>query len=82
VGEDLSRVGAPVRRTERSLVRRQDPERKHGEHAQIGDFLLVNKLMFGAEVPFHRIKRLPRLRDPQRGDVIVFEYPGDVTKHS
>src|SRR5262249_10134739 len=37
---------------------------------QVGDFLLVNKLVYGAEVPFtHR--RLPRLRDPQRGDVIV-----------
>ena len=39
---------------------------------QIGDFLLVNKLVYGAEVPFTH-KRLPRLRDPQRGDVIVFE---------
>jgi signal peptidase I len=47
---------------------------------QIGDFLLVNKLVYGAEVPFTH-KRLPRLRDPQRGDVIVFEYPGDVTKY-
>src|ERR1043165_10315784 len=38
---------------------------------QVGDFLLVNKLVYGAEVPFtHR--RLPRLRSPQRGDVIVF----------
>ncbi len=47
---------------------------------QVGDFLLVNKLVYGAEVPFtHR--RLPRLRDPQRGDVIVFEYPEDPTKN-
>jgi len=47
---------------------------------QIGDFLLVNKLVYGADVPFtHR--RLPRLRDPERGDVIVFEYPGDRTKY-
>src|SRR5215471_1435559 len=46
----------------------------------VGDFLLVNKLAYGAEVPFtHR--RLPRLRDPQRGDVIVFEYPEDPTKN-
>lgn len=47
---------------------------------QIGDFLLVNKLVYGAEVPFTH-KRLPRIRDPQRGDVIVFEYPEDPTKY-
>src|ERR1043165_3413726 len=47
---------------------------------QVGDFLLVNKLVYGAEVPFTH-KRLPRLRDPQRGDVIVFEYPEDPTKN-
>lgn len=47
---------------------------------QVGDFLLVNKLVYGAEVPFtHR--RLPRLREPQRNDVIVFEYPEDPTKN-
>jgi signal peptidase I len=47
---------------------------------QIGDFLLVNKLVYGAEVPFTH-KRLPRIRDPQRGDVIVFEYPQEPTKY-
>jgi len=47
---------------------------------QIGDFLLVNKLVYGAEVPFTH-KRLPRIRDPQRGDVIVFEYPEEPTKY-
>src|ERR1700750_265731 len=47
---------------------------------QVGDFLLVNKLVYGAEVPFtHR--RLPRIRDPRRGDVIVFEFPEDPTKN-
>ena len=45
----------------------------------IGDFLLVNKLAYGAEIPFTH-KRLPALRDPQRGDVIVFESPEDATK--
>lgn len=45
----------------------------------IGDFLLVNKLAYGAEIPFTH-KRLPALRDPQRGDVIVFEAPEDLTK--
>jgi signal peptidase I len=47
---------------------------------QVGDFLLVNKLVYGAEVPFTHA-RLPRLREPQRGDVIVFEYPLDLTKN-
>ena len=47
---------------------------------QVGDFLLVNKLVYGAEVPFTH-KRLPKLRSPQRGDVIVFEYPEDLTKN-
>jgi len=47
---------------------------------QVGDFLLVNKLVYGAEVPFTH-KRLPRLREPQRGDVIVFQYPEDLTKN-
>ncbi len=45
----------------------------------IGDFLLVNKLAYGAEIPFTH-KRLPALRDPERGDVIVFEAPEDITK--
>jgi signal peptidase I len=46
----------------------------------VGDFLLVNKLAYGAEVPFtHR--RLPKLREPQDGDVIVFEWPEDPTKN-
>jgi signal peptidase I len=45
----------------------------------IGDFLLVNKLAYGAEIPFtHR--RLPAFREPQREDVIVFEAPEDATK--
>ena len=47
---------------------------------QVGDFLLVNKLVYGAEVPFAHA-HLPRLREPQRGDVIVFEYPTDRTKN-
>lgn len=40
----------------------------------VGDFLLVNKAIYGAEVPFTRV-RLPAIRAPRRGDVIVFQYP-------
>jgi len=46
----------------------------------VGDFLLVNKLVYGAEVPFTR-QRLPRLHAPQRGDVIVFNYPKETDKN-
>ena len=52
---------------------------------RIGDFLFVNKFIYGAETPkyfpFTSMEiphvRLPALRRPNRGDVIVFEYPGD-----
>ena len=44
----------------------------------VGDFLLVNKLVYGAEVPFtHR--RLPAVRAPRHGDVMVFQFPEDPT---
>lgn len=46
----------------------------------IGDFLLVNKLVYGAEVPFTGA-RLPAVRRPAAGDVIVFQWPQDPTKH-
>lgn len=46
----------------------------------VGDFLLVNKLLYGAEVPFSG-HRLPAVRAPARGDVVVFEYPRDPSKH-
>ena len=46
----------------------------------VGDFLLVNKVVYGAEVPLTG-HRLPALRAPRRGDVIVFEWPRDRTKN-
>jgi signal peptidase I len=46
----------------------------------VGDFLLVNKLVYGAEVPFTG-RRLPRLEAPARGDVVVFQWPSDPTKN-
>jgi signal peptidase I len=45
----------------------------------IGDHLLVNKFIYGIKLPFSE-KRLLKLRDPQRGDVMVFEYPVDRSK--
>jgi signal peptidase I len=46
----------------------------------VGDFLLVNKLVYGAEVPLTG-KHLPAIRSPRRGDVIVFQWPSDPTKN-
>jgi signal peptidase I len=46
----------------------------------VGDFLLVNKAVYGAEVPFTG-KRLPAFRHPERGDVIVFKWPKDPSKN-
>lgn len=42
----------------------------------IGDHLLVNKFIYGVQVPGFD-QRYLSLRDPQRGDVIVFEFPLD-----
>ena len=47
----------------------------------VGDFLLVNKLVYGAEVPFTGGKRLPAIRRPQNGDILVFQWPEDPTKN-
>jgi signal peptidase I len=45
----------------------------------IGDFLFVNKFEYGPKIPFTHI-RLPGLRQPRRGDVIVFQFPQDPSK--
>lgn len=47
---------------------------------RVGDFLLVNKLVYGAELPLTGT-RLPAIRHPDRGDVIVFKWPPDPTKN-
>ncbi|MBU1090486.1 MAG: signal peptidase I [Candidatus Omnitrophica bacterium] len=44
-----------------------------------GDIILVNKFIYGVKVPFTGL-RLPALRGPERGDVIVFIYPQDRKK--
>ena len=46
----------------------------------VGDFLIVNKLAYGAEVPFTG-QRLPALKAPARGDIVVFQFPADPTKN-
>ncbi|MEE2710496.1 MAG: signal peptidase I [Gemmatimonadota bacterium] len=42
----------------------------------VGDFLLVNKFIYGPVIPGTDIK-LPGIRDPKPGDVIVFPHPED-----
>jgi len=44
-----------------------------------GDFLFVNKALYGAQIPGTKA-RLPGFRNPRRGDVIVFAYPLDPTQ--
>lgn len=45
----------------------------------IGDHLLVNKFIYGTQIPFSD-ERFLALRQPERGDVIVFEFPEDEGK--
>lgn len=50
----------------------------------VGDFLLVNKFIYGSttprNIPFTDIRipyfRLPSFKDPHKGDVVVFDFPG------
>ena len=45
----------------------------------VGDHILVNKFIYGTKIPFTD-NRILKIRDPKRGDVIVFEYPEDPSK--
>ncbi len=45
------------------------------ETLQIGDQLLVSKFLYGIPLPYTDV-RLPAIRDPKRGDIVVFAYPG------
>lgn len=56
------------------------------ETLRIGDFLFVNKMVYGSEIDvgfmgqqvvYHRF---PAIREPRRGDVIVFRYPDDPSR--
>jgi len=45
----------------------------------VGDYLLVNKFIYGIRIPHTDIKFF-QYRKPERGDVIVFIYPKDPSK--
>ena len=42
----------------------------------VGDYILVNKFLYGPELPFTD-QHAPGIRAPHRGDIIVFKYPQD-----
>ncbi len=42
----------------------------------VGDFILVNKFIYGIRLPVIN-KKVISISDPQRGDVMVFRYPED-----
>ena len=52
---------------------------------KVGDFLFVNKFIFGSSsprnIPFTNVElpffQLPSFADPGKGDIVVFEYPGN-----
>ena len=46
------------------------------ETLQIGDHLLVNKFLYGLDLPFTD-KKVFTLWGPERGDIVVFKYPED-----
>lgn len=41
-----------------------------------GDFLFVNNFIYGAKIPFTDL-RVPGIRMPEKGDIVVFIYPKD-----
>jgi signal peptidase I len=42
----------------------------------VGDFLLANKFIYGARLPFIGY-RFPAIRNPRQGDVVIFKWPVD-----
>jgi signal peptidase I len=46
----------------------------------VGDFLLVNKAVYGSQIPFTTL-RTPAFAEPQRGDIVVFVPPHEPEKN-
>ena len=46
------------------------------ETLQIGDHVLVSKFIYGIKMPFTGKVLIP-IKEPKRGDIIVFKYPND-----
>ena len=45
----------------------------------VGDHILVNKFIYGIKLPFSDITLIP-VKDPKRGDIVVFKFPEDPKK--
>jgi signal peptidase I len=45
----------------------------------IGDYILVNKFIYGVKIPFTKITVIP-VKNPRRGDIVVFKFPKDPSK--
>ena len=50
------------------------------ETLQIGDHILVNKFIYGIKIPFTDGNVLVSIKDPKKGDIVVFKYPEDPSK--
>ncbi|RLC00919.1 MAG: signal peptidase I [Deltaproteobacteria bacterium] len=50
------------------------------ETLQIGDQILVNKFIYGVKIPFTNGKTLIPVKNPEKGDIVVFKYPEDPSK--
>lgn len=47
------------------------------EHTlEVGDYLIANKFLYGLRLPWSGARVLP-IREPRRGDVVIFKYPQD-----
>jgi signal peptidase I len=46
----------------------------------IGDFLIANKFIYGIRIPFTDL-RIPLIRDPKQGDVVIFKFPVDPSQN-
>jgi signal peptidase I len=44
----------------------------------VGDHFLINKFLYGTQIPFTDI-RILTIQEPQRGDIIIFEAPPKAT---
>lgn len=45
----------------------------------VGDHILVNKFIYGVKLPFSDSTLIP-IKDPKRGDIVVFRFPEDPKK--
>ena len=54
------------------------PSKSMEDTLLVGDFLLANKFLYGARLPVIGV-RLPAIRDPRPGDVVIFKFPKDST---